>query len=345
MNGRSREVTKIRTANRASAVGQLLLGEIKDWAEFLQADSIDLESLPRRNLKAGFSDVRRRLSSEIKGFCGRNFSNITSAVLSDLYEDIKSRRGLELPLDEFEQKYSAFEPRVLRGQPQHATVVISLWGLQFKYPESYLAEDVKEALSQARTGEADLKEYSGMSHRELEKKREEIARLTRRQQFATRTCLLSCFNLVEAYFNGIAWEFARRTGRMNELSNKKRQLILDSGHTSIRDKIIKYPKIIKDGPLWDENQEPVKSFLNEIKPFRDSVVHASPFSAPEKFGGIDKLQTLYRLDITVAERAVHLTTEIITLTHRHLNGGAIPRPPWLEDLRKAVSESSSDESK
>jgi hypothetical protein len=40
-SGRDKEASIIRQANRAAAVGRLMLGEMRHWAEFLDADQID----------------------------------------------------------------------------------------------------------------------------------------------------------------------------------------------------------------------------------------------------------------------------------------------------------------
>ena len=79
--GRQREATLIRQANRASAMGRLMLGELKDWQQFIDADQMDLSSLPRRQLKSGAADVKERLSGEIRKFCNRNFHGITDSTL------------------------------------------------------------------------------------------------------------------------------------------------------------------------------------------------------------------------------------------------------------------------
>lgn len=71
LSGREREAKMIRQANRAAAVGRLMLGEFNSWQEFLEADVLDLENLPRRQLKSGKTDVKRRLYSEIKSFCSK----------------------------------------------------------------------------------------------------------------------------------------------------------------------------------------------------------------------------------------------------------------------------------
>ena len=55
-----------------------MLGRFCDWAEFVEADTVDLENLPRRALKAGFYDVKGRVSKEIARFLRTsNFSGMT----------------------------------------------------------------------------------------------------------------------------------------------------------------------------------------------------------------------------------------------------------------------------
>jgi hypothetical protein len=337
MDGRSREALKIKQANRAAAVGRLLLGTVEDWHEFLEADTLDLTSLPRKNLKSVYHDVQKRLSGEIERFFARNFVDATSRKLSVLCEAIKSHRGLEIPLNEFETQFFALTPKTLSGHPRHSTIVISLWGLQFMYPEHFFAEDIKESLTQAASIGKQLEPYAHRHHQAAKQEKEEIARLIRQQQFASRTCLLSCFNVIEAYFNGIAWEFAQRNEHMERLSNNKRNLITDTGRTKLRDKILRYPAIIGERSLWDEKQDPVRTFLDEMKPFRDALVHPSPFTTPEKFGGYDKLQKLYSPDLEVAKHCAHLTCEIATSVHGHLHETAVIEPPWLIDLRNELT--------
>ena len=76
LSGREREAEQIRRANRAAAVGRLMLGELRTWQEFLEADTVDLVQLPRRQLQALRADVKTRLSREIETFCSRNFQSM-----------------------------------------------------------------------------------------------------------------------------------------------------------------------------------------------------------------------------------------------------------------------------
>ncbi len=231
-------VDSTRLRRRAAAVCELLSSNIKTWAEFLRPDT-DVPSR-RQVSKPGKIDVRsRHLSRQIQQYCYSNFEGMDKLKLSALYDAIKAGVGLEEPLLEFERKYAKVSPRARSGCPDHATVVISLqWGLQFKVPEDALAKDVVEAVELNRGAVSSLKKYWSYSLFRQREQKEEIASVIRRELFACRMVLLSCFNLVEAFVNGIAWKFSLDEQRMKSLSNKSRKLIEDG---SIREKLLKYP--------------------------------------------------------------------------------------------------------
>lgn len=336
---RADEAAKIRQANRASAAGRLLLGEFHDWSQFLSPETDDLERLPRRMLKAGKVDVQKRLSKEIRRFCEQNFIGMDIPKLSKLYEEIKAHRGLEMPLTEFEATFATVKDRVLRGSPRHATVVISLWGLQFKYPEHMLARDIAEALTLLARAEKILKGHEDKSHQSVVREREQVGSAIALENFSCRACLLACANLIEAFLNGLAWDFSRAPGNIANLSEKGKKLIQDA---TLRDKIIKYPKIITGKALWTENDEQVKSFLEQVKPFRDSLVHPSPFSTPERFGGVDKLERIYRIDPKIARQAARISVEVIERMFRHIRGHDAELPDWLHDVEDAVAAAGED---
>ncbi|MFH1057942.1 MAG: hypothetical protein V1797_04570 [Pseudomonadota bacterium] len=336
MNGRKRETQMIRRANRMSAVGRLMLGELKSWREFLDADVIDLESMPRKNLKSGKYDIQNRLSDEIRSFCTKNFANMTERKLEILYEAIKEKRGLEIPLTDFEKTYSPIRPQVLKDTPPYSTVIISLWGLKFRHPEYFLTNDIIQSLSMAVEARNALNEIEKKTHVEAHARLEEIVGLQRKEGFACRSIILSCYNLLEAYLNGLAWVFALDKEKMSAVSNNARKLIEDSGQVSLKEKVVKYPKIISGSPLWGDNDDPPKLLLTDLKQFRDSLVHPSPFSVPERFGGYDKLQTFYLVDIGVSMITTRHTVGIISHIHEHINGASSPPLKWLNELSSAL---------
>ena len=116
MKGRQKETLRIRHANKAVATGRLMLGQVHDWLDFLKAETDELENLPRRVLKTANYDIKKNVSTEIRKFCETNFVGMTEAKLADLYNHIKSYRGLDMPLREFEEKYARVRPRSDAGK-------------------------------------------------------------------------------------------------------------------------------------------------------------------------------------------------------------------------------------
>lgn len=325
---RKQDIESLRQTQRAAAIGRLLLGELKSWEQFNKLETTDFEGFARRDLRADKSRFRKGIDKKVEKFCNDNFDRMTTLKLEKLFLRVKERRGLELPLEKFKEEFANLKPKVLSGAPPHCTVVISLWGLQVMFPEDLLSKDIIEAVRQLRSSEDMLKKYYAKPHSKLVAQRDKIGAAVRTQEFASRACILACFNLVEAVLNGLAWRYKQESTQLNNLSNKDREL-LDDG--SFRSKLIKYPTIITGRPLWCEKSDLVKDFLDQIKPFRDSLVHASPFSNPEKYGGRDKLEYVYRIDSRIAQKATSTAVLLLDKLLTHVNCDS-EHPRWFCDL-------------
>lgn len=263
--GREKEARDLKRSNQAAAVARLMLKDIRSWEEFLEPSMIDYANLPRRQLKSGAYDIKKRLKKEIKSFCDKNFQGVTDSKLSKLYEDIKAYRGLEIPLKDFEYKYGKVNPTVIKGNPAHLTVHISLWGLQFLFPEDILTKDIIVALDILHKSEAELGKFKEKSHQQLSASQDQIKEAIRQKEFSQRAIILSCFNLIEAFLNGIAWDYCQRHDTSN-LSKRKQNLLTDTASVSVRDKLLKYPSLICGSEIpATPNRE---LFLDIIKPFR-----------------------------------------------------------------------------
>jgi hypothetical protein len=271
---------------------------------------------------------------------------MNESKLSLLYEEIKAYRGLELPLPEFEERFASIRREVLKGNPAHLTIVISLWGLKFKFPEDELARDLTAALALALEVHNKANEYRTKSHIQLKTKRAEIGSLTREETFAVRSAVLFSFNLLEAYLNGLAWDYVQTHGTAS-LSNRRKKLLEDTSTISLQDKLRKYPRALTETELWEEPDEDFDGFISILKPYRDSLVHPSPFSAPERFGGYDKLRLFYRVDYDTAVVTADLLIRIIRRIHKHVYQDASALPEWISQLEskvKNVSEQLSSQS-
>lgn len=340
LTGRDKEALAIQIADKASALGRLMLGEFDSWEDYLKPATTDYASLPRRQLKAGHADVRKRLHKEIDAFFSRNFVGLSNDKILALYEEIVSSRGFEAPLTEFEEKYGKVKREVLKGNPAHSTVSVTLWGLKFLFPEDLLSKDILSALVLMNESRDRLKTYESEQHRSLKNKTDEFLPYIRRVEFTQRAIVLSCFNLMEAYLNGLAWDYCQ-SNDLALLSNRKVKLLSDASTASIRDKLTKYPAIIAGRD--DVAIDGVNDFLDIIKPFRDSLVHPSPFSAPEKFGGYQKLRKLYELDYHVSIMAVASTVLVIKSIF-HLIEDSDESPKWLNEIEDWLSEHGAESS-
>ncbi len=334
LSGREKEARLLKRAYKAAAAARLMLKDLSSWEEFLEPSTTDYSSFPRKQLKFGKQDVQNRLNKEIKSFCRKNFQGVTERKLAKLYDAIKAYRGLEIPLKEFEIQYGKVNPSVIKGNPAHLTIHISLWGLQYLFPEDMLSKDVVVALDILKQSEKRLKEFKDKSHQKLSSHKAQISDGIRQKEFAQRSIVLCSFNLMEAFLNGIAWDYCQKND-ISKLSKRRQGLLTDTASVSIRDKLLKYPNVICNSDFASNPRSEL--FLDIIKPFRDSLVHPSPFSAPEKFGGYDKLKKIYDLDEKVTIQAVELMCEIIESIYEKINGITV-KPVWLKELRAAVTE-------
>ncbi|MFO7564950.1 MAG: hypothetical protein R6X02_20060 [Enhygromyxa sp.] len=316
-----------------------MLGEFREWSDFLAPETDELVAMPRRQLRALEDDAKRRLGAEIDRFCKANFDGMTAETLNRLYETIKAHRGIEIPLTTFETEFAPFRPRALRGAPRHATVVISLWGLQFWFPEDHLAKDLVLALTDAGVAMGSLDSHYKAQHRHHVEAKDEIADLIRRRYYAARSGLLTAFNLVECYLNSMAWDYLRGDAVDPGLSNRQRKLLEDTWGTKFRVKLLKYPEIVGGKPLPTEVKQNGEEFLHVVKPFRDSLVHPSPFEAPDHFGGYDKLRMVCRVDVDTLFLATAMMVQLVEQFQAHIGqGAATGAVPWLPNLRDALDE-------
>jgi len=162
------------------------------------------EDRPRRNLKAGKTDVKRR-RNEIEKFCRDNFRNSTVQKMADFYKILFEHNSqFRLPLLEFMEKVGEPRDDVLKGAPLHATICISPWGLQTEFPEMHLSRDLGVSFNEILDMHGQIEEINAQkpSWRDAKNKKEEIATMQSKMKYNMRMCLICCFNLLEAYING-----------------------------------------------------------------------------------------------------------------------------------------------
>ena len=257
---------------------------------------------------------------------------MTPKKLVSLYEELKAHRKLEISYTEFRDKYSSIKGFYEQGYPEHSTVCISLWGLQYRFPEHDFSNDMIIAIEQLIKDDKELDEYRKKQHRQISKAKKAITDLIRKTESAKRQIMQTTFSLLECYLNGLAWSYFHKNSA--KLSNRKANTLQDISNVTLRDKIRKYPFIIFEEEIDERSYQ---FLIDEAKQFRDSLMHPSPFSAPERFGGYDKLEKLYNLDIDTISKSVKGAIEVIEKIES-MKGKAAPIPIWLPEIKTAANQ-------
>ncbi|HPA47687.1 MAG TPA: hypothetical protein PK395_18135 [bacterium] len=284
----------------------------------------------QEEIRAGKMDVKKK-RTEIEKFCRDNFKKDSVKKMAEFYEILFEHDSqFRLPLLEFMDKIGEPLDGRLKGVPLHSTICISPWGLQTEFPEMHLFRDLGLAFNEVLDMKARIYEIERerISWSDAKKKKAEIGTIQSKMKYSMRMCLICCFNLLEAYINGIAWEYKQQND-LQSLSENERKMI-EGDQTSILNKLMKVPKIVTgtdDSPL-SMDTPPLSDFRDLVKPFRDSIVHVSPYSAPERYGGYDKLSKIYDLEFSTVDKAVNRTLEILQIVHQKVTGNT-GFPQWL----------------
>jgi hypothetical protein len=133
-----------------------------------------------------------------------------------------------------------------------------------------------------------------------------------------RATILAAFNVVEAYLNGIAFDFLETNE--SQLSESAESLLSEWDATrqrrrylSLRDKLLQYPKVVtgtEHPPLHEDNCPELKFVVETAKRFRDAIVHASP--APDALtGALEKEIAVHGVQFETVERLVDATIALI----------------------------------
>lgn len=184
----------------------------------------------------------------------------------------------------------------------------------FQLPEAMLYEDMALAYNLAQETETQASQATGPGGNVDVKK----------HYLHLRTALLSAFYFVEAYLNGVAYDFYYK--HKGTLSIKERDLLLEwdsqrnkRSLVSFGKKINEYPKIIlkcQQPPLTFGNSDCLKVLLSEGKEMRDSIVHQSSKTVdlaklPEKVKWLLSIQ--FDSVTPVVDAAVGFTKELNAL--------------------------------
>lgn len=177
-------------------------------------------------------------------------------------------------------KFCAFVPG-WDSYPAHALIGFDFTGqcdfrgtFQYLLPEAKCYEDMGYAYNQAV--------LTSVGH--LGKRLSKVENKT--HFFYVTSATLSAFYFIEAYLNGLAFDFCYRTGDFGKLTVEQRELLCEwdskidrKKFVSFRTKLLQYPKVVlglNAPPLTETNCEEIRVLSTEAKEVRDSLVHNSP---------------------------------------------------------------------
>jgi hypothetical protein len=221
--------------------------------------------------------------------------------------------------------WKRFSPHLLL-QVHYEWTVPSDGRIQFFYtlPEALLYEDMAFAYNSALEMQDTVQKIVG-PHPNLDAKR---------FHFYLRTAVLNAYYFVEAYLNGMAFDFCYTNA--DKISEEDKDFLLERssekkrGFVSFERKATQYLKLIlgtQHPPLQDSNCKSLKFLLTDGKELRDSIVHQSP-----KIHGTspvaEKIKWMLGINMDKVTETVDAAVEFIQELEKKLGSHGVP-VNWL----------------
>jgi hypothetical protein len=212
--------------------------------------------------------------------------------------------------------YAAVFPPWKKIQP-HCLVNVDFSGrdLDMYLPEASLYEDMCLAYNQA-----------------FNLKNPDTKPDVKARAFYVRSTVISAFNFVESFLNGLAFDFVttcRRTLSEAEVdfltewdSKRKRQR-----YVKLREKAVQYPKIVlnrKNPPFTESTCAPLQILMLKVR-LRDAVVHSSPKPIGDE---IPKMKDLVEMELDDATKVADAAVDFVKLVDQEVHKGRYDNT-WL----------------
>lgn len=290
-----------QTRMKAMVAARLLMGDFNSWDAFDSERKMAVQIANRRTARSVSAQIGRSyrdLTAETQKFIAENLSRPGYDDLAKLCEDIPVGVGIYLRLDEFEIKHFPLASHITQRFPFHAHVSISLWGLQFEFPEHHFLRDLESALNDLEEVSTRLLQFQ-RDRLDPKEARGELAILTAREKFLCRSIISAAFNLIEAFISGLFFEAVRK-GSIGTLPCDPEFCTYATKKESapLRDRIEKVVKFVSRGGSTGAD-EPFRSLIDVGKLYRDAIHHTTPFGRKDIEEG-ERLTALYKLEGSVA---------------------------------------------
>jgi len=152
-----------------------------------------------------------------------------------------------------------------------------------------------------------------------------------------RTVVLTAFNFVEAFLNGIASDYF--FSNFHNLDDETRIILTEWDHIrgkpkylSLRDKVLKYLRIACKSsfpPLQESNCEELTFIIEKAKAIRDSIVH------PSSIHGLGfKEEEIFKLGIGEVEKIIDTSIQLVKRIELLIHGNNNNRIRWIYERDK-----------
>ena len=254
------------------------------------------------------------LSAETRKFITRNFARCDYNELARLCDAVNPGLGLYLRLDEFEKSFFALAEPVRRRFPFYAHVSISIFGLQFEFPEHHFLNDLDAAFEDLKETRQRIDDL-GATGQTMKSRRNDIAPLISREKFISRSMVSASFSLVEAFLSGLFFT-ALSTHALGSLHCDEDLLKYvknkDKGAT-LKDRIDRIVMFASPGHANGQS-DPFRTLIEVGKRYRDAIHHTTPFGLRDADVG-ERLLALYKVKADVAVLCTLLSLDsVLTLS-------------------------------
>jgi hypothetical protein len=314
--------TSAQAKLKAVVVARLLMGDFDSWEIFARERATTDQIRNRqvaRSVAAQIGKSYKGLSGETQKFISANFERCDYSDLAKLCDAVRVGHGVYQRMDDFEREFFPLAERIRDRAPFHAHVSISIWGLQFEFPEHHFLRDLEIGLASLREIELCLDKFQKL---EVEPKlhREEVADLVGRERFLSRSVVSAAFSLVEAYLCGLFLVAAHtRTIGMLKCDEIFQKYVKDNEERApLKGRLDQMVRFVSKGHKCGRD-EPFKSFIEVGKRYRDAIHHTTPFGRKDIEPG-GRMVSLYEINSDLALKCAQLSSETVLTISRWAYG-------------------------
>jgi len=279
--------------------------------------------------KKALREFKEKIRSEISELRNLYGVKVSNSILVDCLEKIESEIGNKLcyitkfKMKEFFKNYNKIMLDFDKI-PEHSKIAVDLGLFEEKKEVEYFI--LEAAIFEDMCSIFNLLKERQIKNDYIHKKSEK-----KKNMALMRTAVLTAFNFVEAYLNGVASDYF--FSNFSSLDDETKIILTEWDHIrskprylSLRDKALKYLRIACKTaypPLQETNCQEFAFIIEKSKVIRDSIVHPSSIHG---FGFKEK--EIFKLEIQDVEKIIDSSIKLVKKIEELIHGNS-NRIQWL----------------